>query len=254
MRVLIVEDELLLARRLLNLLLEIEPGVSIAGITSSVQETVHWLKENNAPDLMLMDIELADGQSFDLFQYVEVKTPIIFTTAYDEYAVKAFKLNSVDYLLKPIKEAELRHAIGKYKNSAQAVLAKTNVEEIIAAVKFIEQQHAYRTRFLIKQGPKMLSIDVQEVAFICSVKGFSYLRTKQNQKYIIEYSLDELEKSLPPRHFFRANRSYILNSSSVVAIHSWFNQKLKVDITPDPGEQIIISRDKAPAFKAWMGG
>lgn len=253
MRVLIVEDEILLAKRLHNLLQEVEPGVSIAGTTHSVKETVQWLQEHPAPDLMLMDIELADGQSFDIFRFVEVNAPIIFTTAYDEYAIKAFKLNSIDYLLKPIKEAELRQAIEKYKKSRQPASFTTNLEEILAVIKLMDQQQAYRNRFLIKQGQKLVSIDVQDLAYISSVKGYSYLRTKQNQKYIIEYTLDELEKSLSPQQFFRANRSYIVSSSCVAAIHSWFNQKLKVDLQPDPGEQVIISRDKAPAFKAWMG-
>lgn len=253
MRVLIVEDELLLAKHLQNLLVQINPVVIIAGVTNSVSQTVKWLAENPSPDLILMDIELADGQSFDIFQFTEVTAPIIFTTAYDEYAVRAFKHNSIDYLLKPIKETELRQALIKYENSVQAVLAKTNIDEILAAVKYIEQQNSYRSRFLIKQGQKMLSIDVAEIAYIFSENGFSFIRTLHNQKFIVEYSLDELEKTLSPKLFFRANRSCMVTAACVIGIHSWFNQKLKVDIKPGATEPIVISRDKANAFKTWMG-
>ncbi|HEX5668937.1 MAG TPA: LytTR family DNA-binding domain-containing protein [Chitinophagaceae bacterium] len=252
MRILIVEDEMLLAKRLHKMLLALEPDAEIAGITQSVEETVHWLEQNPMPDLVMMDIELADGQSFDIFKRTQLNAPVIFTTAYDEYAIKAFKVNSIDYLLKPIKEEDLKIAINKFRNSGYG----QQVPSMISLLEKIEQltrPAEFRNRFLVKQGQKMMSIDISEVAYIFSENKFTFIRTHQNQKYIVDVTLDTLEKELPPKEFFRANRQYILTNRSVVAIHTWFNQKLKVEVRPPTAEHVIISRDKANAFKAWMG-
>jgi two-component system, LytTR family, response regulator LytT len=253
MQVLIVEDEMLLAKRLQKLLKEAEPKASVAAITHSVEETVNWLQANTAPDLILMDIELADGQSFDIFKQVEIKIPVIFTTAYDEYALKAFKVNSIDYLLKPIKEDELKAALDKFKMMLPTANTVHNIDALLAEIKKMQQPAAYRNRFLVKQGQKMISIETTDIAYIFSENGFSFLRTHQNQKYIIDHTLDELEQSLSPQQFFRANRQFILTNKCVNAIHTWFNQKLKVEVKPSTDEHVIISRDKANAFKEWMG-
>ena len=199
-----------------------------------------------------MDIELADGQSFDILKYVQPDVPIIFTTAYDEYAVKAFKLNSIDYLLKPIKENELQHAIYKFKSSRK-FQQELSIETLLQKIEQLNKTPGYRTRFLVKQAQKMMSIDMKEVAYIFSQNKCTFIRTHQNQKYIVDIPLDILEKELSPGQFFRANRKYILTGKSVVSIHTWFNQKLKVELHPGADEPIIISRDKANAFKAWMG-
>lgn len=251
MKILIVEDEILLAKELRKMLLSIEPSAEICGTTQSVEETVQWLKQNDTPDLVMMDIELADGQSFDIFKQVQLESPVIFTTAYDEFAIKAFKVNSIDYLLKPIKESELRVAIEKFKKTKQH--QPISMLELLKKIEQLANQRGYRSRFLIKQGQKMVSIDVSEVAYFYSENKCTFLRTNQNQKYIIDLTLDELEKELAPQQFFRANRQYILSGKSIVSIHSWFNQKLKAEVNPPTEEHIIISRDKANAFKAWMG-
>jgi len=253
MQVLIVEDEILLAKRLQKLLLEVEPSASVAAITHSVEETVNWLRTNAAPDLILMDIELADGQSFDIFKQVEIKTPVIFTTAYDEYALKAFKVNSIDYLLKPIKENELKAALDKFKMRLPAANPPYNIHALLAEIKKIQQPAEYRGRFLVKQGQKMISIETTDIAYIFSENNFSFFRTHQNQKYIIDHTLDELEQSLSPKQFFRANRQFILTNKCVTTIHTWFNQKLKVEVKPEAAEHVVISRDKANSFKEWMG-
>lgn len=252
MQILIVEDELLLAKGLQKMLLMIEPSVQICGITQSVEETVQWLKKNSAPDLVLMDIELADGQSFDIFKKVKLDTPVIFTTAYDEFAIKAFKVNSIDYLLKPIKENELRNAIDKFKRSGR-IQQSISINGLLQKLEQISKPAGYRNRFLIKQGQKMMSIDVSDVAYIFSENKCTFIRTSQNQKYIVDIPLDILESELSPQQFFRANRQYILTGKSVVSIHSWFNQKLKVEVRPETNEPVIISRDKANRFRAWMG-
>ena len=252
MQILIVEDEMLLAKGLQKMILEIEPQASIAGITQGVEETVHWLHENKAPDLVLMDIELADGQSFDIFKLVNLEAPVIFTTAYDEFAIKAFKVNSIDYLLKPIKSADLQAALEKFKRSVTVQQAGL-IKNLLDKVESLRKPPGFRNRFLIKQGQKLMSIDVSEVAYIYSENKCSFIRTHQNQKYLIDQPLDALEKELPPQLFFRANRQYLITDKAVHSIHTWFNQKLKVDLRPEPDENIIISRDKANEFKAWMG-
>lgn len=253
MQILLVEDELLLAKRLKKLLIETEPSALVCAITRSVQETVNWLQNNIPPDLIMMDIELADGQSFDIFKLVQIKTPVIFTTAYDEYAIKAFKVNTIDYLLKPIKENELKAALNKFKNSLNNSKENKSLDSLLNAIKKIQQPVIYRNRFLIKQGQKMISIEIKDIAYIFSENGFSFLRTMQNNKYIIDHTLDELELTLSPMFFFRANRQFILSNKCVTAIHSWFNQKLKVELKPITEDHVIISRDKANAFKEWMG-
>ncbi|HLO80096.1 MAG TPA: LytTR family DNA-binding domain-containing protein [Chitinophagaceae bacterium] len=252
MRILIVEDEMLLAKRLQKLLLALEPNAEIAGITQSVEETVHWLQQNPAPDLVMMDIELADGQSFDIFKQTQLSAPVIFTTAYDEYAIKAFKVNSIDYLLKPIKEDDLKIAINKFRKSGYGQQTQSMIS-LLEKIEELTRPAGFRNRFLIKQGQKMMSIDISEVAYIFSENKFTFIRTHKNQKYIIDATLDILEKELSPKEFFRANRQYILANRSVVAIHTWFNQKLKVEVLPPTEEHVIISRDKANAFKTWMG-
>ncbi|ULQ54195.1 LytR/AlgR family response regulator transcription factor [Flavihumibacter fluvii] len=253
MQVLIVEDEILLAKRLKKLLQEAEPAANVIAITNSVSETVSWLQNHPAPDLILMDIELADGQSFDIFQQVKIGSPVIFTTAYDEYAIRAFKVNSIDYLLKPIKEEELKTALNKFRQLSSTPNRAGYIEALLAEMQRMQQQETYRDRILVKQGQKMMSIPMDEIAYFFSQNKFSYIKTVSNQKYIIDHTLDDLEKSLSPRQFFRVNRQYILSSASVTAIHSWFNQKLKVEVVPATDEHIVVSREKASAFREWMG-
>jgi two-component system LytT family response regulator len=252
MEILIIEDEMLLAKRLQKMLLSIEPDSKIAGITQGVGESVLWLQQNSAPDLVLMDVELADGKSFDIFKYFQLDVPIIFTTAYDEFAVQAFKVNSIDYLLKPIKENELQQAINKFKSSGK-FKQEISIKNLLQKVEKLSKPPGYRSRFLVKQVQKWISIDILDVAYIFSENKCTFLRTHQNQKFIVDIPLDVLEKELSPQQFFRANRKYFLAPRSIDSIHTWFNQKLKVAVNPGTDEHIIISREKANAFKAWMG-
>lgn len=254
MQVLIVEDELLLAKRLQKLLKGLDPTIEVSGITHGVQDTLDWLGKNPMPALIFMDIELADGQCFEIFEQMDLGTPIIFTTAYDEYAIKAFKVNSIDYLLKPVKEEELEQAVRKFRQSALPRTDATVVAAILSQLNLSKDaEQVYRERFLVKQGQKLISIPLHEVAYLFSENKFTYLRTADNRKFILDYSLEELESSLSPREFFRVNRQFILHQRSVKAIHSWFNQKLKIEVEPAIDEAVVISRDKANAFKVWMG-
>jgi two-component system LytT family response regulator len=256
MRLLIVEDEGLLARQLIGLVTVLEPTAQVAGQTASIETTVEWLENNPAPDLVFMDIELADGQCFEIFNRYPVKSPVIFTTAYDEYALKAFKVNSIDYLLKPVQSDDLRAALAKWKelratHPAQASLS--GIEALVTDLVKEREASSYKERFLVKQGQKMLSVNRGDIAFFQAKNTLNFITTRSKQKFLLDYTLDEVEQLVPARDFFRANRQYILAHDIITAFHPWFNGKLKVDISLPVDEEIIISREKAPQFRAWMG-
>ena len=253
MNVLIVEDELLMAKQLTKMVQQLEPDAQIMAVSQSVEETCTWLRHHPSPDLIFMDIELGDGQSFKIFEAVTVSSPVIFTTAYDEFAIKAFKVNSVDYLLKPIKEEELRGALTKFHRSNPGSATMVNIQQLLDAVEAMHGPAHLRNRFLVKIGQRFSTIYAHEVAYLVSVNGHTFLHTHDNQKYILDHKLDELERSLSPKEFFRANRQYIISPRSVVAVHSWINQKLRVSIQPAGHEDVIVSRDKAGTFKIWLG-
>ncbi len=255
MRILIVEDEPLQAKKLQKLLREIEPSAEVQGVINTIVSTVDWLNKNPCPELILMDIELADGQSFEIFRKVDVKCPVIFTTAYDEFALKAFKVNSIDYLLKPVKEEELREALNRFHRLEQrSATAKTpDLNALLEALNKLPSDRKYRDRFLVKQGQKSFSIDVSEVAYFFTSNTISFLLTKNNGQFMIDYTLDDIEQSLDPKNFFRANRQTVLSTSAINAIHPWFNGKLKVEVMPAAQEHVIISREKAGDFKIWLG-
>jgi two-component system, LytTR family, response regulator LytT len=256
MKLLIVEDEALLARQLITLVSGLEPSAQIAGQTASIETTVEWLQTNPAPDLVFMDIELADGQCFEIFNRYPVKSPVIFTTAYDEYALRAFKVNSIDYLLKPVQVADLRAALVKWKELKAPDLITPSLAGISTLVNDLlkgGETTPYKERFLVKQGQKMRSVNREEVAFFQAKNTLNYITNRSKQKFLLDYTLDEVESMVPARDFFRANRQYILAHDIITAFHPWFNGKLKVDISLPVDEEIIISREKASQFRAWMG-
>ncbi|MBS1948652.1 MAG: response regulator transcription factor [Bacteroidetes bacterium] len=250
MRILIVEDEALLVKHLVKLLAGIEPSAKVVGSTNTIASSVQWLLNNEEPDLILMDIELADGQSFEIFEKAQIKSPVIFTTAYDEYALKAFKVTSIDYLLKPVKEEELQRALLKLKglrNSGEQDGIQNLIEEMRRA-----KTMKYRERILVKTGQKMVSVNIDEIGVFFTYKTLNYLITKNKQKFLIDYTLDEIEHSLDPRKFFRANRQYIIAHNVITAIHPWFNGKLKIEASLPIAEMVVVSRDKASLLKEWM--
>ena len=253
MKLLVVEDEQLLARQLIKLVKEIRTDAEIAGQTNSIENTVDWLSRNEKPDLILMDIELADGQCFSIFQRVEIKSPVIFTTAYDEFALKAFTVNSIDYLLKPIKKEDLQRALNKYDllTSEKGRIEINSIKSFVE--KMVSTTPQYRERFLVKQGQKMLSVSIEEVGFFSAKNTLNFIHTKSKQKFIVDYTLDEIEDMVQPNIFFRANRQYILSHEIIKEINPWFNGKLKIEISLPIEEEIVISREKASSFKEWMG-
>ncbi|WP_338867943.1 LytTR family DNA-binding domain-containing protein [Spirosoma sp. SC4-14] len=278
MTILIIEDEELTARKLQRLLLDVEPAATIVGTTVSVDESVDWLRTNPQPDLIFMDIELADGQSFDIFGRVSVKSPVIFTTAYDEYAIKAFRVNSIDYLLKPIKEEDLRQALAKLQAMRQTLAGPGQKERVLpdtlqqSLLSLLQQWREvspvdlpapvatmqspspfYRDRFMIKQGQRLFSVGIDEVAYFVTRNKMSFLKTRDSSEWLLDYTLDELAQMLDPRRFFRLNRQIIAELGAVDKVHLYFNGKLKVNLRPAFEEEVIVSREKAGEFKQWLG-
>ncbi|GAB3168271.1 LytR/AlgR family response regulator transcription factor [Telluribacter humicola] len=257
MKVLLVEDEELAADWLRKILDEVEPTAVLAGITDSIESTVEWLQANPPPDLILMDIELADGQSFEIFNRVQVRSPVVFTTSYDEYAIRAFKVNSIDYLLKPVKRDELRASLEKLRHLAQTLQSVVEpptvpIEQLIRQLSQPVPKE-YRERFLLKSGNRYISLETGEIAYFYFENRLTFLRTWKDERYMVDYNLDELEEMLHPKTFFRANRQYILHIKSVKNIHSYFNHKLKLILQPDTEDEVLVSRERATAFKNWMG-
>ncbi|RNI22687.1 LytR/AlgR family response regulator transcription factor [Rufibacter latericius] len=259
MRILIVEDEALAARRLRKMVEALEPTSRVEAMLESVSATVQWFRTNPAPDLLLLDIELADGQSFDVFSQVEVTCPIIFTTAYDEHAIRAFRLNSVDYLLKPIQEKELQRSLQKLKDMKRVFSGKAafpmNIEALLQGLNEQRTQPTdlYRDRILVKQGHRMFPVTSSEVAYFFTKEKINFLQTKDDRRYQVDFSMEELEKSLNPKDFFRANRQYIVNYSAVSKVSQEVNAKLKINLSPTSEEEVIISREKAMEFRHWLG-
>ncbi len=256
MRVLIVEDEELAVERIQKLLAEVESTAEVAGVTASIGATVAWLQTQPRPDLILMDIELADGQSFEIFNRVAVQSPVIFTTSYDEYAIRACKVNSIDYLLKPVKREELRAGLDKLRTLARQLnpAAEPSVSRIEQLIRGLAQpEKEYRERFLIKSGQRYLSVETGEIAYFYYEDRLTFLKTWKNERYPVDYTLDELEGMLPPKSFFRANRQCILHIRSVHNIHSYFNHKLKLTLQPPLEAEVLVSRERATEFKQWMG-
>lgn len=248
-KILILEDEKPNADRLQRLILGIRPGIEIVGVLASVGKTVEWLSENEHPDLMIMDIQLADGLSFEVFNLIDVTCPVIFATAYDEYAIKAFKYNSIDYLLKPVEEKELEGAMAKFENSAQQPHNQyAYIEELLSQI----QPKAYRTRFLLPHRDSYIKLNVQDIAFFYSNLNISYAVLYNGEEIVVPQTLETLENELEPKNFFRINRKYIVHVNAIVQVHNFFNGKLKLKIKNGMDEDILVSRTKAPLFKKWL--
>jgi DNA-binding LytR/AlgR family response regulator len=254
MQVYIIEDEPLSLERLQGQLLEIDPSIVILGTADSIDASVRWLQQHPPPDLILMDIELADGQSFEIFKAVDVQSAVIFTTSYDEYALQAFKVNSIDYLLKPVKREELKKAIEKYKKFQHGHSdVRINIHSLIAELKTAQQPPEYRSRFLVKQGQRLIAVEVSDIAYFFIDDRLCFFKTWDKAKYVVDYNLEELETMLDPKCFFRLNRSFIAHLKAIGQMHTFFNGKLKIDLKPAIDEEVLVSRERAQAFKDWMG-
>ena len=256
MKILIVEDEELAVKKLQKTLLSIDRMVEVVGVTDSIKSTVEFLKQNAAPDLILMDIELADGQSFEVFNMITVKNPVIFITSYDEYALKAFKVNSVDYLLKPVQKDELEAALNKYKELNASDTSSNNSSDINNLIKELQsklQPKEFRKRFLVKQAQKLVSIEVEDIAYFYSDGRLNFFKTRDNRKFVVDYTMDELSDMLDPEKYFRISRSFYVSVDSIDQIHDYFGNRLLLNLTPALDKEALVSREKVMDFKKWMG-
>ncbi len=252
MKTLIIEDEQPAAKRLAKLLAEHCPECQILDMIDSVEGAVKWLCNFAAPDLIFMDIQLADGLSFDIFRQTSLTAPVIFTTAFDHYTLQAFKVNSVDYLLKPVDPAELVSAIEKFRRIHRQPESydRSGLEKML---KSMLVQQAFKERFLVKSGQHFIHVPVSEVAYFFSEDGMAFVQCTDGKKYIVEYTLDQLESMLDPRLFFRINRQAIVKPEAVRRISTWFNSRLKLELLPVHETNNVVSRERVQDFKRWMG-
>ena len=253
MNVLIVEDEQPAARQLTKLLKQLDGTINVIETLDSVEGTVAWLNTFPAPDAIFFDIQIADGLSFDIFRQVEIKSPVVFTTAFDQYAIKAFRVNAIDYLLKPIDTDELATVLQKIRTASEK--EKTYALDIFKNLveQFSKPTH-YRERFLVKTGQTFSSIDAGDVAYFYSEDSLTHLVTTQNKKHLLENTLDELEAVIHPQKFFRINRKIVVSFSAIQKISPHFNGRLKLEILPAYSEEIFVARERVSDFKAWLGG
>ena len=253
MRAVIVEDEIIAAQNLQHLIKQANKDIEIIAILQSIEDSVEWFSLNPNPDLVFMDIHLSDGASFAIFEKVQIHAPIIFTTAYDEYALKAFEVNSIDYLLKPINSKDLERAINKF---SQLNKPQNGNEDIIANMlaMFKKGKEVYKSFFLIPHKDKFIPLSVNDIAYIYSESKTAKMVTFDNRTYSENTSLDEIQRKLDPLKFFRANRQFIISHKAIKDIAMWFDSKLSVNLSVDISEKIIVSRARVGEFKDWYSG
>lgn len=254
MKVLIIEDEIPAAEKLERYLHRYDDQTEVLAIIGTVKEGVSWLRENQEKvDLIFMDIQLTDGKSLDIFNHVAITKPIIFITAFDQFAIDAFKVNSIAYLLKPITFDDLSHAIDKLQQLKKSLGASIEMDTLKTALNQL-QQKSYKSRFMVKLGEHIKSIAVQQIEFFYAEGRNVYLFTKENRKFIIDFKLEELEELLDPALFYRVNRSYIVQIDSIQDVIVYSNSRLKVIPHLEYDKEIIVSRDKVTSFKEWLSG
>lgn len=256
MNILIIEDEELAVSKLKKTLAEVAPEATVVGVTDSISGTLQWLEQNRHPDIILSDIELTDGQSFEIFRNTKVDSMLIFTTSYDEFAMQAFKLNSIDYLLKPIQKNELKTALEKYHRlyghtKTNAEFRIQDIEQLLRSFQQ-PQPEPYRKRFLVKHLQKMVSIPVEDIAYFY-FDGLVLFKTHDNKRYVVDYTLDEIEVMIDPEMFFRTNRSNIVSVKSISKIDEYFGNRLILKLQPENEKEALVSREKVHGFKKWLG-
>ena len=250
MKVLIIEDEPQAAQRLETLMKKVVPETVILDKLDTISKSVEWMKNHPAPDLVLLDIHLADGISFKIFEQCEVRSPVIFTTAYDEYALKAFKVNSIDYILKPVDEEELRSALKKLRSLSSESANNLKLDNIELAIQMLARK--YKTRFVIKVGEHLRSVEVTDILYFVSFEKATFCHTKDNRKNILDFTLDELEEILAPDRFFRINRKYIVSAESIQDMISYTNSRLKLVLKNCDDKDVIVARERVQIFKEWL--
>lgn len=249
MKVVIFEDEIHNAERLVRLLHKYDPAIEVVDTIQSVAEGIKWMEQNHRVDLMLMDIQLSDGNCFELFKQTRILTPVIFTTAYDSFALQAFKVNSIDYLMKPIDQEELNNALRKYEQFKPANNYTIDIARI--AEEFLRRDI---TRFIGRINNQLVYVKAKDIAYIQFVKGMTQATTITNQRIPLDYSLDQIEKMLDRNLFFRINRQFIIQIDSIKKIMTYYNSRLILQLQPDADTDVIISRERVAEFKNWLEG
>lgn len=249
MKVVIIEDEIVAAQTLSRLITDVRSDMEIIATLQTVEESIEWFQANSMPDLVFMDIHLADGSSFEIFKSVELQCPIIFTTAYNEYALEAFEVNSIDYLLKPINKTRLMQALNKFGNFSYKKDNTRLIADLVAAIN--EKQNHHKTHFLIPHKDKLIPLNVEDIAYITSEYKIARVVTFNSQNYTLDYSLDELMRNLDPSIFYRINRQYIISHKAIKDISIWFTGKLSVNLSIQAPERILASKARVSDFKEW---
>lgn len=254
LKIVIIEDEPVTARNLAHMLQVIDDSVQVMAILTGVDDAVNWFLANTDNyDLIFMDIRLADGLSFDIFKRVNLAKPVIFVTAYNNYAIQAFKNNGIDYILKPFDQQEVEQALDKYKNLLGNALSEagvTNLSQIIEQLN--EASKFYKKSFLVHFRDKLVPVETAKIAWFYTANELVYAQTNDARQYVIDFTMEQLEKQLDPALFFRANRQFIINRKEITEVDFYFNGRLSVKIKPAPPENIIISKARVPEFKTWM--
>ena len=251
MEAIIIEDEKLAAERLKRLVNKIDREIYIKAILPSKEEAISYLQEEK-PDLIFLDIHLSDGNSFDIFDQVKVKSPVVFTTAYDEYAIKAFKVNSIDYLLKPVEEEALAKSLQKLRELQELQSGtEAGFDRLLAAFK--NKKITYKQRFLLGFGSRLKTIKTEDVCYFYAESKAVFLVEKSGHKFVLDETLDQLQETLDPALFFRVNRSFLVGINAIEQMYSYSRSRIKIDLKPVSSKECIVSTEKTPDFKAWLG-
>ena len=250
MKVLIIEDEILNTRRLESMLRTIDPRVEFVQELQTISDSIAWLEANPIPDLIFMDIRLTDGLSFEIFDHVTVEAPVIFVTAYDEYALKAFEVRGIDYLLKPVRMERLQESYERMKSKKNVHVPDVTLVQQLKSM--LKERKTYRSRFLLSQADKYVVVSTMDIAYFSFEERYTLLVTQTNDRYIVPQSLGTLEDELNPQHFFRISRKYIISLKSIGKIHQYFNGQLKVEANPEIKGGVIVSKAKSKLFKLWL--
>ncbi|AEA43015.1 LytR/AlgR family response regulator transcription factor [Fluviicola taffensis] len=249
MNVLIIEDEESAFENLKRILLEIDPSINIVFWLQSVEQSIHWFETNDFPDLIFLDIQLSDDLSFKIFESVEVTSPIVFTTAFDEYAIKAFELNSIDYILKPISKSSIEKSITKYKSHINR--SSISYNNLLQDLKFVSINPSYKERFLVNKADELVIVPTANISYFFKDND-TYIVLKNGDRYAVKFTLDELIHLLDPIQFYRVNRQLIVSIHAISKITFWFKGKLKLRLIPEFDTTVFVSREGATKFKAWM--
>jgi two-component system LytT family response regulator len=253
MRAFLIEDEPLALERLAGMIREIDPHVEICGDADSVESAMHWFNTNIAPDVIFTDVQLADGTCFDLFSKYTPKCPVVFITAYNHFAIEAFKVNAQDYLLKPLKKEELLQAYNKISSQRHPAIREIDYAKLAQAI--IQEEQKFERRYLIRFGEQVRSVQSDEIAYIYTTHKAIFLVLFTGKEYPLDKTMDQMEKELDPKKFFRINRQFILNLKSIGNMHVVSKSRVQIDLQPPfKGDDVIVSTEKSPLFKEWLGG